>query len=102
VMERLVIMTDEAMILPKHLPRSLQDRPEGILVEAPRTSEELKELKKQLRDKAVEEAESSFVLSALDRNEWNVSRAAKDVGMLRPNFQALMRKHNIRLAGPEE
>jgi DNA-binding NtrC family response regulator len=101
IMERVVIMADEEVITPKHLPHSFQEEP-GVVFQAPRTSEELKDLKKQLRDKAVEEAESLFVLSALNRNEWNITRAAKEVGMLRPNFQALMRKHNIRPTTPGE
>ncbi len=102
MMERLAIMTDEEVLLPKHLPHSLQEKPEGLVLQTPRNSEELKELKRHLRDRAVEEVESLFVLSALNRNEWNVTRAAKDVGMLRPNFQALMRKHNIRPVDSEE
>jgi two-component system response regulator PilR (NtrC family) len=46
--------------------------------------------------------ERLFVLDALARNDWNVTRSSKDVGMLRPNFQALMRKHNIRSADRED
>jgi transcriptional regulator of acetoin/glycerol metabolism len=60
------------------------------------TSEELKELKKQIREKAVEDVEKAFVLNALERHNWNVTRAAEEVGMLRPNFQALMRKYGLR------
>jgi transcriptional regulator with GAF, ATPase, and Fis domain len=63
------------------------------------TSDELKEIKKQVREKAVEEIERSFVLNALERHQWNVTRAAGEVGMLRPNFQALMRKYNLRARG---
>ena len=56
----------------------------------------MKEIKKHLREKAVEEIEKAFILNALERNNWNVTRASDDVGMLRPNFQALMRKYNLR------
>jgi len=59
-------------------------------------------VKKNLRDKAVEEIERLFVLAALSRNDWNVTRSAKDVGMLRPNFQALMRKHKIKSSERED
>jgi two-component system NtrC family response regulator len=100
--ERAVIMTDEEVLLPPHFPFPLGERTEEISFNLPRTSEELKELKRHLRDKAVEEAERLFVLGALTRNDWNVTRSAKDVGMLRPNFQALMRKHNIRSQDREE
>jgi two-component system NtrC family response regulator len=47
-------------------------------------------------------AERLFVLGALTRNEWNVTRSSKDVGMLRQNFQALMRKYNIRIEDRED
>ena len=36
------------------------------------------------------------MLQALRRNDWNVSRAARETGILRPNFHALMRKYGIR------
>ena len=61
----------------------------------PRTNEELKRLKKELRLRTVEKVERDFLIYALQRNGWNVTRAAKDVGMQRTNFQGLMRKHGI-------
>jgi DNA-binding NtrC family response regulator len=39
--------------------------------------------------------ERRFVMEALKRNDGNVTRAAAEVGMQRPNFQALMREHHI-------
>ncbi|HEU4922379.1 MAG TPA: sigma-54 dependent transcriptional regulator, partial [Burkholderiales bacterium] len=73
-------------------------------VAAPRTGEELKRIKKAAREKSVEEIEKAFVLEALKRNAWNVTRSAEETGMQRANFQALMKKHGIRLrgAGAEE
>lgn len=97
IMERIVIMTDEEEIQPRHFPISLQPKEERMTFQVPRTSEELKEFKKLLRDKAIEEIERLFVLQALSRNDWNVTKSAREVGMLRQNFQALMRKYNIRL-----
>jgi two-component system NtrC family response regulator len=101
-MERVSVMTEEEVVLPRHFPLPLQESPQGISFEVPQTSDELREAKKHLRDKAVEEIERLFVLAALSRNDWNVTRSAKDVGMLRPNFQALMRKHNIKSSEREE
>ncbi|NOX19798.1 MAG: sigma-54-dependent Fis family transcriptional regulator [Nitrospirae bacterium] len=62
----------------------------------PRDVDELKRVKKKLREEAIESVERLFVLEALKRNDWNITRAAKDVGMKRPNFHALMRKYNIK------
>jgi transcriptional regulator of acetoin/glycerol metabolism len=35
------------------------------------------------------------VLNALERNNWNITRAAEETGMLRPNFQAMLKKLGI-------
>ena len=67
---------------------------------APRTGDELKRRKKAAREHSVEALEKAFVLEALKRNDWNVTRSAAETGMLRTNFQALMKKHGIRLRGP--
>ena len=45
---------------------------------------------------AIGRIERQFVLDALRRNDWNVSRAARETGILRPNFHALMRKYGVR------
>jgi transcriptional regulator with GAF, ATPase, and Fis domain len=62
----------------------------------PKTNREFLELKKKLRESSIAELEREFVLEALQRNGWNVTRAALDVGILRPNFQLLMRRYGIR------
>ena len=51
--------------------------------------------KKKLREEAVMPLEKAFIIKALERCDWNVTKAADDVGMLRPNFQALLKRHNI-------
>ncbi len=96
VIERTIVMMEEDLVRPEHLFLRYQQEKgeEGAAV--PTTSEELKEIKKQLREKAVEEIEKAFVIHALERHDWNVTRASEEVGMLRPNFQALMRKYNVR------
>ena len=95
VIERSVVMVDGETVGPEHLILPKGER-EEVEIEVPLTSEGLKELKKHLREKAVEDVERAFVLNALERNSWNVTRASEEVGMLRPNFQALMRKYNLR------
>ena len=96
VVERSVVMIDEETVRPDHLILPDEKERGDATVRVPATSEELKEIKKHLREKAVEEIEKAFILNALERNNWNVTRASDDVGMLRPNFQALMRKYNLR------
>jgi len=96
VVERTVVMMDEEMVRVEHLVLPDQQEKRELEERVPTTSEELKEIKKHIREKAVEEIERAFVLQALERNHWNVTRAAEEVGMLRPNFQALMRKYDLR------
>jgi len=97
VIERTVVMMDEEMVRMDHLILPGQQEGGRPNEPVPETSEELKEVKKKLREKAVEEVERAFVLNALERNQWNVTRAAEEVGMQRPNFQALMKKYNLRV-----
>ncbi len=99
VIERTVVMIDDEMVRVEHLILPGQQEKEILENQIPMTSDELKEIKKQVREKAVEEIERAFVLNALERHQWNVTKAAEEVGMLRPNFQALMRKYNLRARG---
>jgi len=88
---RAMLLSNGETIRPSHLTFMEQEGHEII----PETVEELKKVKKELRLKSVEQVERSFVLRALERNDWNITRAAKDVGMQRTNFHALIRKHRI-------
>jgi DNA-binding NtrC family response regulator len=95
LVERLIVTVESDSIAPAHL-GDLAGAVVGEAVPAPRTNEELKALKRRVHEVAIGRIERSFVLDALRRNDWNVSRAARDTGILRPNFHALMRKHGIR------
>jgi DNA-binding NtrC family response regulator len=95
VMHRISVLSVVATVTPADLPLEIGSPESAATTVAPRTSQELKERKKEAREKSVEEVERGFVLAALQRNDWNVSRAAVDVHMQRSNFQALMRRYQI-------
>ena len=97
VIERAVVMAEENIITTEHLPFAVRAEIAHPETPIPKTSKELKETKKKIRGSAVESVEKSFILDALTRNDWNISRSAKDVGMQRSNFQALMRKYSIKI-----
>jgi DNA-binding NtrC family response regulator len=104
-MHRAVILATDKVVRRAHLVNLVA--PELLApAEVPRTGEELKRIKKTAREKSVEHIEKAFVVEALKRNGWNVTRSAEETGMQRANFQALMKKHNIRLReggeAPEE
>ncbi len=101
VVHRAVILTSDKVIRQAHLVNLIDMLPH-INLDVPRTSEELKRIKKIARQKSVENVEKHFVLGALKRNEWNVTRSAEETGMQRSNFQALMKKYDIRIRGSEQ
>lgn len=94
--ERAVISCDGNTIEPHHLPLAVTRAGLPEQYPVPQNNREFLALKKKLREQAIGELEREFVLEALQRNDWNVTRAAQDVNIQRPNFQALMRKHAIR------
>ncbi|HXK58822.1 MAG TPA: sigma-54 dependent transcriptional regulator [Acidobacteriota bacterium] len=95
VMEWASITCDGEIIDCCHLPRELFRHNTAHQMVVPHTNEELLLVKKQLREQAIAELERVFLLQALERNQWNISRAAREVGIKRQNFQSLMRKHRI-------
>ncbi len=100
VVQRAVILASGDVIRQGHLVNIIDMLPR-VDLDVPRTSEELKRIKKVARQKSVENVEKHFVLSALKRNGWNVTRAAEETGMQRSNLQALMKKYDIRVRGIE-
>ncbi|HSQ05559.1 MAG TPA: sigma-54 dependent transcriptional regulator, partial [Burkholderiales bacterium] len=97
---RAVILASDKVIRRAHLV-NIVDSTQRLDLDVPKTGDELKRIKKAAREQSVEGIEKLFVLEALKRNGWNVSRSAEETGMQRANFQALMRKHNIRIREAE-
>ena len=97
VIERAIVMAEGDAVTTDHLPFVVRDEVAHPDTPIPRTSQDLKDSKKKLRESVVESIEKSFILDALTRNDWNITKSAKDVSMQRSNFQALMRKYNIRI-----
>ena len=101
MIERLAITADGKTIGVEHLPASfLRATADAVLSRTPETWQDLKEIKKRLRVAAVDPIEKCFLLQTLERNDWNITKAAKEAGLLNPNFHALMRKHGIK--GPRQ
>jgi DNA-binding NtrC family response regulator len=100
VIERAVILCESDQITLKELPIFGNGHDFGQLVDAvPSTNEELKRVKKEIRKKATDQLEANFIRSALDRCNWNITRAARETGLQRTNFQSMMKKHGIVRSG---
>jgi DNA-binding NtrC family response regulator len=99
-MQRAVILSSDHIIRQAHLANIIDTAPRPDF-EVPRTSDDLKRVKKIAREKSVEEIEKLFIQETLKRNASNVTRSAEETGMQRANFQALMKKYNIRVRDTE-
>lgn len=92
VIHRAVIVCEGRMLKPEHIIIPLNREEE---IEIPKTLDELKLKKKDLRTRSIEDIEKSFLIAALKRNDWNITKAAAEVGMQRTNFHGLLKKYNI-------
>lgn len=92
--ERAVLLADGNTIDVDSIPTG-GEHPNDMWSDVPDDAATLAARKQELRAGAVDRIERLFVLKALRSAEWNVSQAARDVGMARPNLHALMRKHGI-------
>jgi DNA-binding NtrC family response regulator len=97
---RAVILASDSLVRKAHLAHITDPSP-GLDIDIPRTGEELKRVKKLAREKSVENVEKLFIQETLKRNAWNVTKSAEETGMQRTNFQALMKKYNIRVRDTE-
>ncbi len=99
LIERAVVLSQSELIqrADLELPGDEQRNKGGQRKVIPIDANELKEQKRKLREQAVVPLERAFLLSALDRNDWNVTKAAEEVGMQRPNFQAMLKKQGISI-----
>ncbi len=97
VLERAFLLADSRMIDLEDLPTVVGEHPTAEWEDVPTDAKRLALKKKELRAEAVERLEKLFVLKALKAARWNVSHAARTIGMQRPNLHAMMRKHGITL-----
>ena len=102
MIERAVILSesDRLAVEDLGLPATADEPPGTDGTDVPRTKDDLKQLKKTIRRSSVDEVEKTFLLNALESNDWNVTRAAKATGLQRTNFQTLMKKHGISSKQP--
>jgi len=96
--ERAIILCEKDQISLNDLPLQgeLNDI-DQLFENIPSTNEELKNIKKEIRQKAVRKVEKNFILNALVKNNWNVTLAAQSVGLQRSNFHNLMKKYEITI-----
>jgi DNA-binding NtrC family response regulator len=95
LVERATVLAAGLAIRSEDLELNTPEANKATHASIPFSFDELRERKRVLREQAVEPLERAFLIEALNRNDWNITRAAQEVGMLRPNFQALLKKQGI-------
>jgi DNA-binding NtrC family response regulator len=96
VIERAVIQCDGEQIAARDIWfGQTEDNLAELLSRVPETNAELIKIKKDIRKKAIMEVEEKFIRQALIQADWNVTQAARKVGLKRTNFQNMMRKYGI-------
>ena len=86
IVERMVIATDEELIGPREVPREIRESGEPPPALAGRNFQELKA-----------EAERRILVSALERNGWQITRTARDLGLAdHASLLKIMRRHDLR------
>jgi two-component system nitrogen regulation response regulator NtrX len=86
IVERMVIATDEELIGPGDVPREIRDGGESPPPVSGRNFQELKA-----------EAERRILVSALERNGWQIGLTAKELGLAdHASLLKIMRRHDLR------
>lgn len=98
VVERLIIMSDGNCVNRKTIMNNIETKQQINMPEpnVPNNINDLKLLKKRLIESYFGTIEESFLKQALEKSNWNITKAAKKVGMQRSNFSVLMKKHGIK------
>lgn len=95
VVERLVIIADDPKLDLFHLLDQLQQKQSWKGHPVPESLKELNVAKKHLLEETFGQIQKAFLIKALRASNGNITRAAERVGMQRPNFYALLKKHRI-------
>jgi two-component system NtrC family response regulator len=95
VVERLVIIADDRVLDYQSLTDHWEIKRNRIRDAIPETMAELKSVKRHLLEDHFGQIEKAFLQKAISAADGNITRAARRVGMQRPNFSALMKKHHL-------
>ena len=95
VVERLVIMSDSSTLNSIDFIGDLPMKSSWNGFSIPETAEELNAIKKHLLEDYFGHIQKAFIIKALKASDGNIAQAAEKVGMKRPNFHSLMKKHHL-------
>jgi two-component system NtrC family response regulator len=94
--ERLVIMSESNILDSLDFIGEVPMKSSWDGFSIPETAQELNAIKKHLLEDYFGRIQKAFIMNALKESNGNITRAAATVGMKRPNFHSLMKKHHIK------
>ena len=89
VIERAMILTDQDVITPRHLPFELKQTDKTPGGEGHEVSE-------TTSDMSLENMEKMHLSKVLKRLEWNKSKASKTLGISRATLRAKIKRYNLQ------
>ncbi|MCP2520326.1 sigma-54 dependent transcriptional regulator [Candidatus Aminicenantes bacterium AC-708-M15] len=92
--KRMLILSPDGNLTIRDIPSEILSAVEEQ-VKFPFSKEELNKAKKIARQRAASEVERKFAISLLSKHKGNISRAAREIGMNRRQFQALLKRNKI-------
>ncbi|HMB31174.1 MAG TPA: sigma-54 dependent transcriptional regulator [Desulfohalobiaceae bacterium] len=98
IVERLIIMSDGAELEMLDIVDHLWVKKSWEEKRIPENHQDLQELKQSILEEHYLPVQKAFLIKALKDCQGNITNAAARVGMKRPNFSSLMKRHNINQA----
>jgi two-component system, NtrC family, nitrogen regulation response regulator NtrX len=90
VIERMIIAADGDVLRPEHVPLEIQEQSRGVITASGGQTFHAMRV----------EAERQIVITALDRNDWHVTRTAEELGLAdHASLLKIMRRLNVRRRG---
>ena len=94
IVERISVLYGGLRIERDHLPWEVREAAPSV--STTRSARAPGRSSRRLKRQIVENLERQFLIAAMNRCSQNITQAAEDVGMQRPNFHALLRSHGLK------
>lgn len=97
IVERMAVLGTAEILDVGDVPQELLGvRIAPVVGSLPHSWQDFRELKRRLRNDAIEDLERRFLVESLERAGDNVSRAAEMIGIQRTQLHTLLQKHGLR------
>jgi DNA-binding NtrC family response regulator len=92
----MALLSSGKKIYAENIPEEIFSKEHSSHLHPPKTYEELKEVKKVVKNETIAELERQFLQHALQENGWNISKTATAVGIDRRQLQNMIKKYDLK------